>query len=579
MAGGRLPRRAVRLLVVGGVVVGAWAVWLGVDLVLVRGKLEAGRRAVSAAERMAEPADIAEGRPLGDLRQARSRFQEARQRLSRPPWVPVRYLPVIGRQLRSLVALSSAAEEAADAGIDGVLEMNELLDRENRRGAARVTFVRQLAELADRTERRLASIRLGPRLALLPPLAERRNELADRLAGVQSGLRRASVAGSAVADVLAGPRTYLVFGANNAEMRAGSGMFLSVGVLETRDGELRLSEMSPVTEIPIPPGAVAVEGDLADRWGWLKPSEEWRNLMVSPRFDVSAPLAARMWEASKQTRVDGVLALDPVTIEAILRATGPVAVEGRQIGADGVIEELTHRQYLRFPSAEERPERRELLAKLATSLFTALDEGRAGLGSLAGGLARAARGRHLLVWSAVPADQAAWETAQITGSLNEDSLLLGLLNRAGNKLDRFVQISAELTLQPSGNNTVGTLEVTVQNRAPVGEPSYVIGPHWQTNLKEGEYVGILTVNLPGRACDNRIEGVDHLAVSGADGPTRVIGSEVRLVRGESRTLRVRFRLPGRHGNLTVEPTARVPSVEWKSGRIPWKDAEKQHLAW
>src|SRR5207244_8808773 len=143
----------------------------------------------------------------------------------------------------------------------------------------------------------------------------------------------------AVASLLTGPRTYLVLAANNAEMRAGSGMFLSIGELTTSAGSLRLTGMSSVTEVPIPPG-VPVEGDLASRWGFIDPAADWRDLMLSPRFDASAQLATRMWAAAGRGPVDGVLVLDPVALSGILQATGPVQVGPRPIGRFRVVPEL-----------------------------------------------------------------------------------------------------------------------------------------------------------------------------------------------------------------------------------------------
>src|SRR5439155_12845771 len=135
----------------------------------------------------------------------------------------------------------------------------------------------------------------------------------------------------AVAGLLGGPHRYLVFAANNSEMRAGSGMFLSVGVMTTSNGTIELSDMEPTGDLPVPPGKVPISGDLAARWGWIKPTEDFRNLMVSPRFDLMAPLAAQMWQAVGRPPVDGVLALDPIMLRAMLAATGPVDVNGLHI--------------------------------------------------------------------------------------------------------------------------------------------------------------------------------------------------------------------------------------------------------
>ena len=71
--------------------------------------------------------------------------------------------------------------------------------------------------------------------------------------------------------------------------------------------------------------------------------------MLSPRFDASAPLATQMWAAVERGSVDGVIALDPIALQAILAATGPIQVGTLTVNADNVIGELLHGQYLRYP--------------------------------------------------------------------------------------------------------------------------------------------------------------------------------------------------------------------------------------
>jgi hypothetical protein len=465
----------------------------------------------------------------------------------------------------------------ADIGADSISDARGLLEGKSPTGEARTVLVRDFAELAGRTERRLASIRLGPREALLAPLASRRNELSDRLDELRGGLLRGSIAGRALAQLLAGPRRYLLIAANNSEMRAGSGMFLSLGELETANGALRLGQMTSVNDIEVPPG-IPLEGDYAAHWAWLKPTEDWRNLMLSPRFEVSAALAAQMWTATGHAPVDGVLALDPVTVQAVLAATGPVSVEGATISADNVLEELLYRQYLRFP-VDETPERREQLAAIAEATFVALERGGVVLPDLAGGLARAVRGRHLMAWSSRPDEQEAWAAAGVDGGLDSDSLLLSVLNRSGTKLDHFLHVSADLRLDVQEAGTDCTLRVVLENRVPPGQPPYVSGPYRDSGVGEGVYLGILVATLPGAARNGRIDGVDQLGVAGPDGPSRVVGYQLTVGRGESRTMTVRFFLPTRRGALTVEPSARVPGVAWTSGGQHWSDDGSHRLNW
>src|SRR5207249_1363112 len=120
------------------------------------------------------------------------------------------------------------------------------------------------------------------------------------------------------------PHRYLLLVANNGEMRAGSGMFLVAAPLQTDRGKVTLGPVHQTADIAVDSDEVPLTGDLADRWGWLHPNREWRNLGASPRFDVTAPLAAKMWKAKTGEDVDGVLALDVESLRKVLAVTGPI---------------------------------------------------------------------------------------------------------------------------------------------------------------------------------------------------------------------------------------------------------------
>ena len=109
---------------------------------------------------------------------------------------------------------------------------------------------------------------------------------------------------------LAGDGRYLLLGANNAEMRGGSGMFPTAGVLEVSDGDLSIASFQSVNDIPPPATPVELEGDLAAR-GWLDLNVTWTSLGLSPRFPVTADTAARLWEAG--TRATSSTAWSPST--------------------------------------------------------------------------------------------------------------------------------------------------------------------------------------------------------------------------------------------------------------------------
>lgn len=575
MAGGTRRRW---LLPVAGLLL-AWVAAVGVSLVSAHREIRRGLKAVDAAREKADASAIVEGRLLPELRAARSHFAAAHRRVDGPLVAPARLLPFAGRQLRSVDALSEAATTVADVAIAGMDDARPILAEPGGSNAARAASARRLGEVAARAEARLGTLGLGPRVGLVSPLARARNRFGDQVAELRDALAKGAVGGTAVADLLEGPRRYLVFAANNAEMRAGAGMLLSVGELETGPDGLRLGTMRSVTDVEVPIGAVPLTGDLADRWGWLEPNVDWRNLMTSPRFDVAAPLAAEMWVAAGNRPVDGVMVLDPVALAGLLRGTGPVEVEGRRFTEQNIVDELLHEQYLRFPAYEDKPERREGLGSIAGAIFTALDAGKWSLSKLAAGLGDAAGGRHLLMWAADGSQHSAWQTLGVDGSLGEDSLLLSVLNRGGNKLDPFLRVEAELAMASVAGETEVTVTVRLENRVPTGEPSYIAGPHPDSGVGEGVYVGIFTLNVPGAAHDGRIDGVEQLAVQGDDGPTRVLGFQFELPRAGQRTIVARFRLPDGAGSIRVEPSARVPATPWRSGSSTWRDTSSRIVSW
>lgn len=585
--GGRRRRRWGRpVTAVAVAVLAVWAAAAWASLRGARSDAERGLAAVRAAERRTRPADLVEGRALGPLAEGRRAFESAHRRLARPVLVPIRVMPVAGRQLRSATALAAAAAEVARVGTRLVGQASDALEAEHDSGPGRVALLRRMARVTGRAERELSGVQLGPAQALVGPLHDKRAELAARLVEVRTGLRSAHRVADGVAAMLAGPRRYLVLAANNAEMRAGSGMFLSVGELTLADGDLRLGELRPSGDLTLAPErAPAVDDpDLAARWGWLHPNREWRNLGASPRFPANAALAARMWAAGGRPAPEGVLALDPVALRAVLAATGPVTVGGRSVGAADVVELLTHDQYAGITSLDDAAQaaRREQLGVIAASALGALQQGDWNVPRLASGLAEAARGRHLLAWSSLPGEQRAWETAGVAGRLGAGSLALAVLNRGGNKLDHFLEVDARLDLRPAADATDATdatLEVTLANRTPEGEGPYVAGPFPGSGAGPGDYVGLLSVNLPGAATGAAVEGRQDLAAAGSDGPTTVVAVPVRVDRGAETTSVVRFRLPGRRGALRVEASARVPAVRWRAAGRSWESGEAHRVAW
>ena len=559
------------IAVVVYVAVAALLVWSA------RSSAQDGLDRLEEASETLTTADLLEGEGEAVLRAARGKFETANDRFGSPLLEPVRVLPVLGRQVRSLEDMSGAAAEVSRVSADGVAEAAAVVAGEVPAGPERVEALRELAEVSEGISSQIAVVDLGDDEALIGPVDSARQRLEDEVLGVEEALLRSRDAASALADLLEGPSRYLLLAGNNAEMRAGTGMFLSAGLLEMEDGRLTVGEMGPTADLLLPEGVPYLDEDLEARWGWMGPNREWRNLAASPRLEASAELATSMWEANGGPPVEGVVTVDVVALADLLGVTGPVEVDGEVVDQDNVLPLLLHDQYLDLDPAdgEDQAARQDRLGDTAEAVMAQLNEVE-DLPALVGALRSATGGRNLMAWSPDQQVQQAWRAAGVDGSIGADSLLVALLNRGGNKLDPFVSVETSLDTAAADDGTALTLEVTVTNDVPEGEPYYISGIDPDSVGGAGTYAGFLSIWFPEAATDIEMEDPDAtdevvLVANGPDGPTQVRSIDIRVPPGETRTYVARFRLPEGVDSLLVEPSARVPGMQWTSGAEEWSD--------
>jgi hypothetical protein len=194
----------------------------------------------------------------------------------------------------------------------------------------------------------------------------------------------------------------------------------------------------------------------------------------------------------------------------------------------------------------------------------------------------AANGRHVLAWARDPRVQAGWAAAGTSGEVPADGLLVGLINRGANKLDRFFLVESRMTTAPAKANgdTEVALTFTLDNRTPEGEGPYIAGPVPEAGTAAGEYRGILSVTLPAGASSPRLDEAGlGFVVAGPDGAGSVVGVEQRVPMGEQRSFVLRFDMPGRTGQFHLLPSARIPPVEWRRGDYAFNDGLGRILSW
>nr|MBA2626260.1 DUF4012 domain-containing protein [Acidimicrobiia bacterium] len=534
----------------------------------------AAQRRLSGLEGELDAGGLLRGEGEEELAGAAADLRDAADRSSFPIITPLEVLPVVGRQVRALQGLTSSSASVLELGVESLDDAQRRLEGDLPTGPDRVDVLRDLeASTANAIQGVFGAISdQGPSEGLIEPLREARLEINSELDEALQLLTRTQLVANALRSMLEGDGRYLVLGANNAEMQAGWGMPLQAGVLTVSDGVIDLPDLEPTSDLLLDEGP-PLPDDLAANWGSLEPNREWRNLALSPRFPDSAPLAAAMWEATGGGPVDGVLALDPYLLEAVLAATGPVVAEGDQVSAESVVPFVLHDQYINESIDEPgRAERQDRLSDVAAAATDALS-GDVDAVTLAEQLIEAANGRHLLAWSKVPEEQAGWESAGLDGELDSNSMLVGLVNRGCNKLDWFIDVAASFDVETVAGEREGVLRVAVQNSTPPGESSYIAGPQPDCGVRAaGDWLGVVSASLPGVVGAARVEEGD-VAVDGEDGRTRVVASNLVVPRGQRVERVIRFELPLSVRRVRVEPDARPRSIAWRAAGRTWQDGE------
>jgi len=526
------------------------------------------------------PGQVTSTASIARLDQAHAEFASAQSDLSSPFFLPVYVVPVVGRQFRAVKALSSAAGTVSQVGSDFLSEVHGVLQAPHGAGPQRVASLRQLGAASLDAERQLAAVGTGPSQALVAPLASKRNEFVTQLNDARLRLAKAAGVSAAVATILQGPQNYLVLAANNAEMRAGSGAFLDAGMATTAGGEVDLSDLGPSGNRTLPAGAVDPTGAFQRNWGWMLPGVDLRNLGLTPQFDVTAPLAARMWTALTGQPVDGVMALDVAGVRQLMEATGPVTVDGQVIGTGNVDQYLLHDQYNGLTDTSVGADvRQDALGTLTSAVLRQLQGQSTDLHTLATAVSGAVAGRNLMLWSSNPAAQAAWVVSGVSGSLSPRSVDVGLINRGGNKLDQYVPITVAVSTAPAGADTAVTMTARIANMTPAGQSAFIAGPFPGVPVSYGGYFGLVAVNLPATAGHITMTGAGPLAVDGGEGPTWVLAAPVTIPQGATSTVVLHFTMPGHHGAMTVVPSARIPAEQWTANGSTFPDTAPTVISW
>nr|WP_245724556.1 DUF4012 domain-containing protein [Micromonospora citrea] len=494
---------------------------------------------------------------------------KARAATDDPGWWLGRHTPYAGDNLAAVRQISVAVDDLARQAFPLLLrtDLTSLVPEGGRLDVARLKALSaELSTVNSAVQGTRDNLAVVPTDGLVSQvrqaLADLRGEI-DRLAGLTAAADQAS---RLLPPLLGanGPRTYLVVSQNPAELRATGGMIGAYALIHADGGRVRMGRQGTSSALGQFEPPLKVPAEVRRLWADL-PGIYPADVNLTPHFPTAAALYREMFRRREKTEVDGVLAVDPVVLSYLLKATGPVMVPGGvPLAAEKVVQTVLSDSYQRM----ENDEQDAFFAASAAAVFDALVTKKIDPKGLLSAFDRAVTERRILFWSARPEEQRTLGDSRMAGALPETDTVptvgVFLNDGSGAKLGYYLRPTATLTVgdcRADGRREL-RLRVTLRSSAPKsGLSKSVLG----LGLAGDPYTvrTLVSVHSPagGAVLTTRLDGVETAVGSGTERRRQVTTTNVEVGPGNSRTLEVTV-LTAKTGVGTAELWLTPTATPW-----------------
>jgi hypothetical protein len=499
----------------------------------------------------------------------------------RPGFALAGVVPAVDKAMPEIPRLMRAAEHSASAA-DGTLEIadNSLTgphriifrdpDRPQEPAQIRLDRVEAIGDLLVEIRSDIDAARRELKAVDAANLPKRARP------DIDDGIRQAQRASALLDDAQAGfeilpqilgaegPRTYLLAMQNSAELRGSGGAMLRFAYLQFDDGRAELLDDPQSVykidqdrqriDIPLPEDAWYVRGVLdAQRFGNANWSPDWP-LTATTTLDY-AERTAELRQNFNLPPIDGVIGVDPVVMQELLRGAGRFETPGgRPITSRKVLSFLLYKAYAQSPNPGKR---RKLLNDVVDGFYAQVlkpDRPQELVRSMGRVLAR----KHVQIWMADPAEQKFVEymdwDGSIRGAKNSNYLYVVQQNVGGNKLNYFERLHHSMDVTIDGSDAITSTEVRIFNGTIHPGPRYVIGDsnglhRPMVNVYVPLEAELLDAEIEGTRLDTAAEGTsawpaENIPAEHTELGKKVWSATLQIPALEEGAVRFAYRVPG-----------------------------------
>ena len=531
-------------------------VWIGARALMARDELLG---AVPLANRVGSQALSAGSAVPEDLDELQARASAAASLTSDPIWRAAEWVPVLGNNLTAFREAAAMIDQLASdalpplqdlAGtftIDSLSPVNGAFDLD--------TFVAaqpMISEALVALESADARAKLIDTENTVPQIGIAVDQVVDLVGDARVAVQSIDTAVTLLPSMLGadGPREYLLMSLNNAELRATGGIAGALAVLKAEDGRLELGTLTNATALgefadpvlELTDGEKTLYGDLLGTY--------MQDVNYTPDFARSGELAKSMWLERTGEEIDGVIAIDPVALGYILRATGPIDVGSDiTLTSDNATDVLLSGVYSTFISPAEQD---AFFASAMSKIFGALVGGSADGPTMVESLSKGVTENRIHLWSSDAGEQEKIRTTPMAGVVptsTESATAFGVYfnDATGAKMDYYLSSAIGVASAVCRNDERPNFEVKVklESRAPVDAatslPSYVTGGG-AFDVEPGNISTSVFVYAPEGSVPYSvtIDGQEYAFVAAQDGAHSVAGVTVELTPGQQSEVSMKF---------------------------------------
>jgi ABC-type transporter Mla MlaB component len=477
-----------------------------------------------------------------ELRAAAAQSSQAATAFSGWYTLGARLVPIVAQQDRFLTDTTRSAAQATKvaAAQAPAIDYHRLSYHDGQISLGRLRAMERPMEILSRqlglTDTELTAVD-SP--WLIGPLEERARSFKGDVGLASHGAGLAVQAARVLPAMLGGDgtRNYLIAFMTPSESRGYDGFIGSYGLLSATDGRVRLTVSGSITDIEdaLPQGGAKLSGpsDFLARYGAFRPGEFPQDATYAPDLPTVSDVLSQIYRQTEGVRLDGVLALDPVGLAALLHFTGPIQVSGLPISLTqaNAAQVLLTEQYTTFDAGTtedvESPQDLERHDFLQGALRVAFDKLVSGSlpapKELASVLDPAVVAGRISFWSFHKDEQPLLHRIGIDGSFPSadggDLLSLTTQNTGNNKIDSYLHTSMadNVTYDPSNGVVRSSVIVHLANDAPAsGLPPIVIDSPADPNLPAGTNRTWVTLYSPLALTSVSVDGRPGSASSGRE---------------------------------------------------------------